>query len=118
MFEDRPYSDATAKAMDEEAKSIVDAAYLRTLNLLREKKEEVEKVASLLLEKETIKHDDLVNLIGERPFKADPAYNEFIRRKVRKTAGHEENGEEGVADDEQEGKKDDVDPSALLSPVS
>ena len=118
MFEDRPYSDATAKAMDEEAKSIVDAAYVRTLALLRERKDEVEKVASLLLEKETIMHDDLVKLLGERPFKADPAYNEFIRRKGRKTAEDKENEKEVLVDDEQEGKKDDVDPSALLSPAS
>lgn len=81
MFEDRPYSEKTAKVMDEEARAIVDAAYERTLTLLRSKRDEVEKVALLLLEKETITHDDIVTLIGERPFQGDPAYEEFIRKR-------------------------------------
>merc|ERR1719287_400120 len=58
MFDERPYSEKTARIMDEEAKIIVDNAYQRTLDLLREKKEEVEMVAKLLLKNETIVHDD------------------------------------------------------------
>jgi len=81
MFEEKPYSSKTAQAMDEEAKHIVDEAYKRTVDLVREKKEEVEKLATLLLEKETITHDDIVDLIGPRPFKGDPAYEEFVRRR-------------------------------------
>jgi len=88
VFEERPYSEKTAKAMDEEAKSIVDAAYERTLNLLRERKSEVEKIANLLLEKETIDHDDVVDTIGDRPFVRDTAYEEFVKRK-RKTGSSE-----------------------------
>ena len=80
IFDDRPYSEKTAKAMDEEAKTIVDEAYQRTLNLLRSRKDEVEKVAKLLLDKETITHDDVLELVGPRPFKANPQYDEFIRR--------------------------------------
>jgi AFG3 family protein len=79
MFDERPYSDATAKAMDEEAKSIVDSAYQRTLNLLQEHKAEVEKVAALLLEKETITHDDIMEIVGPRPFKGDKMYEEFVQ---------------------------------------
>jgi AFG3 family protein len=101
MFEDRPYSEKTAKAMDEEAKAIVDAAYQRTLNLLREKKDQVEKVALMLLEKETITHDDIATAIGERPFKGDPAYEEFIRRRasIVKDVGGKDAKEEGTPDD-------------------
>lgn len=80
MFDERPYSEKTAKAMDEEAKIIVDEAYERTLNLLKEHKDDVEKVAKLLLEKETITHDDVIGLVGPRPFKGDAQYEEFVRR--------------------------------------
>jgi AFG3 family protein len=82
---DKPYSDATAEFMDEEARRIVDEAYLRTVSLIREKKDSVEKVAKLLLDKETITHDDLIDLIGPRPFAGDSQYDEFIssRRKLR-----------------------------------
>jgi AFG3 family protein len=81
MVDERRYSEKTAKAMDEEAKMIVDAAYQRTLDLIREKKTEVDKVATMLLDKETITHDDILEVIGPRPFKGDTAYEEFIRRR-------------------------------------
>lgn len=85
MFEDRPYSEKTAKAMDEEAKTVVDAMYQRTLELLRTRKDDVEKVAKLLLEKETITHDDVYDLIGARPFEGDSVYKEFVSNRFRKT---------------------------------
>jgi AFG3 family protein len=96
MWEDRPYSEKTAKAMDEEAKLTVDSAYERTLNLLREKKDDLEKVANMLLEKETITHDDILELIGPRPYAGDPAYDEFVKR-VKKVKS--EIPEEDVATD-------------------
>ena len=48
--EQRPYSDATAQAMDEEAKKMVDVAYERTLQLMREKKPEVTAIAEMVSE--------------------------------------------------------------------
>jgi AFG3 family protein len=81
FWEERPYSEKTAQAMDEEAKTLVDTAYQRTLTLIREKKDAVEKVASTLLAQETINHDDIVELIGPRPFVGDAMYNEFIERR-------------------------------------
>eukprot|EP00560_Eucampia_antarctica_P007499 CAMPEP_0197826880 /NCGR_PEP_ID=MMETSP1437-20131217/3766_1 /TAXON_ID=49252 ORGANISM="Eucampia antarctica, Strain CCMP1452" /NCGR_SAMPLE_ID=MMETSP1437 /ASSEMBLY_ACC=CAM_ASM_001096 /LENGTH=885 /DNA_ID=CAMNT_0043427503 /DNA_START=123 /DNA_END=2781 /DNA_ORIENTATION=+ len=78
---DKPYSDATAEAMDEEARAIVEKAYERTLSLMREKRTELEKVANLLLEKETITHDDIYDLIGPRPFKSDKQYEEFVSKR-------------------------------------
>jgi len=77
----KPYSDATAQAMDEEAKQMVDVAYKRALQLIRDKKTEVEKVAAMLLEKETITHDDVLELVGPRPFEMDEAYKEYVTRK-------------------------------------
>jgi AFG3 family protein len=77
-YGDKPYSDSTAEAMDDEARAIVDGAYERTLKLVREKKAEVEKVAKLLLDQETITHDDIVDLVGPRPFKHDSAYQEYV----------------------------------------
>ena len=81
MFDERPYSDATANAMDEEAKRIVDQAYQRTLNLLLERKEELTKVAELLLAKETITHDDVIDSIGARPFVSDSQYDDYIMKR-------------------------------------
>jgi len=99
---DKPYSDATAEAMDEEARQIVEAAYQRTLDLITEKKDEVEMVANLLLDKETITHDDIIDLIGARPFSGNEAYNEYVSQ--RHTKGEDEEGGEKVVD---EGEEDD-----------
>ncbi|MDA8979856.1 ATP-dependent zinc metalloprotease FtsH [Chitinophagales bacterium] len=64
----KPYSDETARVIDEEVKQIIDKEYDRVLALLKEKSEELHKVAQVLLEKEVIVKDDMVELIGERPF--------------------------------------------------
>ena len=66
----KPYSDSTAEKIDSEVKRIVDNAYERTKNLLLEKKEQLEKIAKKLLEKEILFQNDLEELIGKRPFKS------------------------------------------------
>lgn len=78
---DKPYSDSTAEAMDEEARRIVGEAYAKTIELITEKKEEVEKIANLLLDKETITHDDVIDLVGPRPFTGNEAYQEFVSKR-------------------------------------
>lgn len=98
MPQERSYSDATAQAMDEEAKAIVDRAYERTLDLMRRHKDDVGKVATLLLDKETITRDDIEELVGKRPFvdEDDGGYGEFVqslRKNTNKNKTKEENDE-------------------------
>jgi AFG3 family protein len=96
---DKPYSDSTAEAMDDEARSIVDEAYASTVALIREHKDDVDRVAKLLLEKETITHDDMIDLIGARPFQGDSIYNEYVsNRKTVKAEGKEATKEEEEAE--------------------
>jgi len=47
--------------------------YERTKQLLIQHREDVEKIAKLLLEKEVLTREDMINLLGKRPFvgKAD-----------------------------------------------
>ena len=78
---DKPYSDSTAEAMDDEARRIVDTMYLRTVALIQKHKNETEKVANLLLKQETITHDDIVDLVGPRPFKNNSAYQEYVTNR-------------------------------------
>ena len=94
---DKPYSDSTAEAMDEEARLIVDAAYQRTVELIQERKTEVDKLAKLLLEKETITHDDIVDLVGPRPFEGDSAYQQYVSNRVA-TVSKDESTKD-IADD-------------------
>lgn len=67
----KPYSDKTATLIDDEARQLVDFCYNRVKDLIIEKKDEVTKVAELLLERETVNQNDLVQLIGPRPFKME-----------------------------------------------
>merc|ERR1711871_1461871 len=75
---DRVYSEKTAQAIDEEAKKMVDELYERTKDLLVAKQGQVEAIAEELLVKETINHDDIVRLIGVRPFDGHKTYQEFV----------------------------------------
>ncbi len=67
----KPYSEETGKIIDEEIKNISDKAYQRAINLLTEKKKEVEIIAEQLLKKEVLFRDDLERLIGKRPFESE-----------------------------------------------
>ncbi|MBP6050171.1 MAG: ATP-dependent zinc metalloprotease FtsH, partial [Chitinophagales bacterium] len=64
----KPYSDDTAKVIDEEVRKLIDSAYQRTINLLTEKREQLNKIAEALLEKEILFKADLEELIGKRLF--------------------------------------------------
>jgi AFG3 family protein len=67
----RPYSEKTAEMIDQEVRSMIDDAYLRTIQLLTEKKSEVEAIAQELLTKEIIFKSDIERIIGPRPYAED-----------------------------------------------
>jgi cell division protease FtsH len=64
----KPYSDETAKMIDQEVRKLIDDAYEKTKQLLSEKRGDVEKLANALLEKEVLFQSDVEALIGKRPF--------------------------------------------------
>lgn len=70
----KPYSDETARLIDEEVRQLIDKQYIRAQELLREKRPELVKLAEALLEKEVILKSDLERLIGPRPLDADDDY--------------------------------------------
>lgn len=64
----KPYSEETAKMIDQEVRALIDRAYERTKSLLTTKKYELEVLAEELLKKEILFQQDLERLIGKRPF--------------------------------------------------
>uniref|UniRef100_A0A3Q3MSH2 AFG3-like protein 1 n=1 Tax=Mastacembelus armatus TaxID=205130 RepID=A0A3Q3MSH2_9TELE len=68
VFE-KPFGEPTAQLIDHEVRLLIDAAFQRTLQLVIDKKEMVEKVAKHLLEKEILDKTDMMELLGPRPFK-------------------------------------------------
>ncbi len=59
----KDYSEETARKIDEEIKKIIDQAYQRTKELLLSKKEKLEELARLLLEKEVIEEAELKKIV-------------------------------------------------------
>jgi AFG3 family protein len=64
----KPFSEETGKMIDEEVRKLIDSAYIRTKELLNEKKGDVEKLAKELLKKEVLFKSDVEALIGKRPY--------------------------------------------------
>jgi len=85
----KPFSESTAELIDEEVRRIVDEASQRTLQILEDKKDLVEKLAKRLLEQEQLERKDLVEVLGERPFKEKSTYEDFVEG----TGSEEENTE-------------------------
>lgn len=84
---EKPYSEATAQLIDEEARAIVNRAYEQTLTLLTEKKAEAEKIAEALLEREVLSRDDMIELIGARPFAERSTYEDFVEGTGKMSRG-------------------------------
>ncbi|XP_058488459.1 AFG3-like protein 2 isoform X2 [Solea solea] len=78
MVLEKPYSEATARLIDTEVRTLIGAAYQRTRRLLNDRKDDVEKVALRLLDKEVLDKNDMVELLGKRPFAEKSTYEEFV----------------------------------------
>ena len=64
MGHTRSYSEQTAAAMDEEIRAIMDGAYEKARNILRERRAELDTVAEYLLAHETMTSDEFERIFG------------------------------------------------------
>ena len=64
----KPYSDDTARLIDQECRKIIDQQYDRAQSLLEEKNKELHLLAAALLDKEVLTKADVARLIGDSPF--------------------------------------------------
>jgi len=65
----KPYSENMAQQIDKEVKELVTTAYERTKSLLLEHRDELEKLAQLLLKQEVVEKEDLEEILGKRGIK-------------------------------------------------
>ena len=62
----KPYSEATAKVIDEEVSKLIEKAYTRAKSILGKHKKQLMELAELLLDKEVIYKENLEKIFGKR----------------------------------------------------
>jgi cell division protease FtsH len=64
IMSERDFSEETAATIDEEVRSLVDEAYARAKNVLEENRHILNKLADMLIEKETVDSEELQDLLA------------------------------------------------------
>ena len=84
----RPYSETTAKIMDDEVLKMVNEQYDRAKQILTEHAEGHAQLAQLLVEREVIFAEDVEKIFGKRPWtsRADELLEAQMRAEVEKMA--------------------------------
>jgi len=71
----KPYSEHTAKTIDEEIKKLIEEQYIRAKKLLKKYQNSLDQLAKLLLKKEVIFKEDLETILGKRKWQAAEKVN-------------------------------------------
>jgi len=79
----KPYSQRTAKLIDDEARKLVNQAFEIAETLLNEKREALEKVATRLFDKEVLTREDLIELIGNRPDGELVTFDDLVKDSMK-----------------------------------
>ena len=77
----KPYSEETAKIIDQEIKKITDGQYERAKAILKKHEDKLHKLANKLLETEVIFKEDLEVIFGKRPFEKEVVKKEEKAKK-------------------------------------
>lgn len=105
----KPYSEKTSELIDIEVRKLIGEVYERTMQLLVDKREGLEKLAEKLLEKEILFQADLEEILGKRPFDNRTTYDEFVNG-----TGDQKPAAEGLV---HEGVGETTDPTASINPA-
>ncbi len=69
IMADRDFSEKTASTVDDEVRNLVDQAYRRCKNVLVENRSVLDKLAAMLMEKETVDSEELQELLASSDVK-------------------------------------------------
>lgn len=100
------YSESTARIIDQEVKRLIDEAYVACKQLLTEKLDLVEKVAEEVFRKEVLTREDMIRLVGPRPFpERNDAFDKYLQggdafKNRPKKAKRDEKKDEDKTDDD------------------
>ena len=91
----KPFSEHTARDIDEEVRRIVNEAYKRCHALLTEKKKEIGLIAEELLTKEVIGREDMIRILGPRQWPDSEEFAKYFNGQVVAPPEPSEEGREG-----------------------
>ncbi len=77
----KPYSEDTAKVIDDEVSKMVEEQYQRALQILTDNQDKLTALAEKLLEKEVIFKEDLVEIFGKRQWDKEETVEASISTK-------------------------------------
>ena len=78
----KPYSEDTAKIIDEEVSKLIEGQYQRAVEVLKENKEKLEELANKLLTSEVIFKEDLEAIFGKRIWDKEEPNTEEIEAEI------------------------------------
>jgi len=112
----KPYSETTAKIMDDEVLRMINEQYDRAKRILSEHKEGHAQLAQLLIDREVIFAEDVERIFGKRPWtsRAEELLEAQMRadaermaeERAKELAGLEESGKGKEENDEKEKKEE------------
>lgn len=94
----KPYSEDTARIIDEEASKLIEAQYQRALKILSENKDKLTALADKLLDKEVIFKEDLEEIFGKRLWNSEEEINAAINTAPDEDSMAEPKNDEMSAD--------------------
>jgi AFG3 family protein len=106
----KPYSEAIAQIIDREARQLVDEQYNRVKELLNAKKDLMIGLADRLEQQETLVYNDILDVLGERPYGIKEVYRKFVTAGANPftVTGTEESSGESEVQDDQDSKSAEV----------
>lgn len=108
----KPYSEATGKAIDDQARRILKESMVNAVKMLEANREKMVRIAELLLERETITSVDMEAICGKRKGRSPTNYSNIIRdmekKEKEKKEKKEEVKKEEVKEEEKKEKKEEV----------
>jgi cell division protease FtsH len=98
----KPYSDVTARVIDEEVSKMIEAQYARALTILTENEDKLTILAEKLLTSEVIFKEDLVEIFGKRQWEKEeePLLAEIIEEQVPELSEEESASTEEINNSE------------------
>ena len=98
----KPYSDDTAKIIDEEVGKLIEEQYERALNILKENEDKLQELANRLLTKEVIFKEDLENIFGKRQWGEEESDEPQNSKEEKEEELESEAQEDNITDNVQE----------------